>query len=89
MQQVFAKVSSPKPMQTPHFAITVYLVGATSSASAVQVDTLLAGSGLASKAAMIRNGAQLLWQDLQPLLAAARQQGLCPADMFSKADIYW
>lgn len=58
-------------------------------AVAVQVDTLLAGSGLASTAAMIRIGAQLVWQDLQPLLTAAKQQGLCPADMFSKADIYW
>jgi hypothetical protein len=56
---------------------------------AVQVDTLLAGSGLASTAAMIRAGAQLLWQDLQPLLAAAKQQALCPGDMFSRADIDW
>ena len=61
----------------------------SADAAVVQVDTLLAGSGLASTAAMIRNGAQLLWQDLQPLLTAAKQQGLCPADMFSKADIYW
>jgi predicted nicotinamide N-methyase len=57
--------------------------------AAAQVDTLLAGSGLAATAAMIRGGAQLLWQDLQPLLAAAKRQGLCPADMFSREDIDW
>jgi hypothetical protein len=55
----------------------------------VQADLLLAGSGLASTATIIRNGAELLWQDLQPLLETAKQQGLCPENMFSKADINW
>ncbi|WIA32213.1 hypothetical protein OEZ86_003062 [Tetradesmus obliquus] len=64
-------------------------IGTVLDWSQKDVDTLLAGSGLASTAAMIRIGAQLVWQDLQPLLTAATQQGLCPADMFSKADIYW
>ncbi|KAF6255066.1 hypothetical protein COO60DRAFT_1272756 [Scenedesmus sp. NREL 46B-D3] len=54
-----------------------------------EVDTLLAGSGLASTAGLIRGGADLLWEDLQPLLAAAKQQGLCPEGMFGRADIDW
>lgn len=55
----------------------------------MQVGTLLSGSGLLSKAQTIRSAAELLWQDLQPLISAGKQQGLAPADMFSRSDVMW
>jgi hypothetical protein len=50
---------------------------------------LLSGSGLLLKAQLIMAAAEALWRDIQPVISTAKQQGLCPADMFSRADITW
>lgn len=55
----------------------------------LQVSKLLSGSGLMLKAQVILAAAEALWKDIQPVVSAAKQQGLCPADMFSRADINW
>lgn len=55
----------------------------------MQVTSLLAGTGLLYKANLIVKAADAVWEDVQPLLAAAKQQQLCPAGMFSRADIDW
>jgi len=54
-----------------------------------QVSKLLSGSGLLLKAQVILAAAEALWRDVQPVITAAKQQGLCPADMFSRPDITW
>lgn len=54
-----------------------------------QVPKLLSGSGLLRKATVILAAADALWRDTQPIISAGRQQGLCPADMFSRADVTW
>lgn len=41
------------------------------------------------KARSILTAAEALWQSIQPVVTAAKQQGLCPADMFTQADINW
>jgi hypothetical protein len=53
------------------------------------VSKLLSGSGLLLKAQAIMAAAEALWRDIQPVVAAAKQQGLCPQDMFSRADVTW
>lgn len=54
-----------------------------------QVKTLLVSTGLQQHAATILTAAEAVWQELQPLLAAGRARGLCPADMFSRDDFDW
>jgi hypothetical protein len=44
---------------------------------------------LLMKAQLIMAAAEALWRDIQPVISTAKQQGLCPADMFSRADITW
>lgn len=75
----------------PHHPSSTPCCGPCAAAALVlwQVETLLAGSGLRQKAATIISAADLLWQDLQPITTAANQRGLCPPDMFSRADIDW
>eukprot|EP00775_Hariotina_reticulata_P013031 gene13031-13160_t len=64
-------------------------VGTVLDWKAGEVDQLLAGSGLLHLAHTILSAADLLWQELQPLIAAGQQQQLCPPDMFSKQNIFW
>lgn len=54
-----------------------------------QVPKLLSGSGLLQKAQVILAAADALWRDIQPVITAGKQQGLCPSDMYSRADVTW
>lgn len=65
------------------------LTGTVTAAATSQVSKLLSGSGLLLKAQAIMAAAEALWRDIQPIVAAAKQQGLCPQDMFSRAAVTW
>jgi hypothetical protein len=55
----------------------------------LQVLKVLSGSGLLLKAQLIMAAADALRGHIQPVISTAKQQGLCPADMFSRAAITW
>lgn len=55
--------------------------------NAAQVSKLLTGSGSLLKAQIILAAAEAQWREVQPIISTAKQQGLLPPDMFSRADI--
>jgi hypothetical protein len=71
------------------WAYSVYRLLKSARAAKMQVSKLLSGSGLLLKAQVILAAAEALWKDIQPVVSAAKQQGLCPAEMFSRANINW
>ena len=55
----------------------------------LQVDALLAGSPLHAKAVTIRSAAAQSWQELQPVLQQAAQQGLIKPESYTQQRYSW